>query len=96
MTLRIKVSASYVKPPITNHTDNKSEIVCNGSTVEEVLRNAVSKHPNIKPSPFDENNHLNPFFKFYVNETNISLLQEEKTKVESGDEILMVPLIVGG
>ncbi len=92
MSVRIKVFG-FLLP---GGSDNKSEIVCNGSTVEEVLRDAVGKYPNIKPLPFDENNYLNPSVSIYVNKTHIRLLQGEKTKVESGDEILIVPVMAGG
>ena len=79
--------------------DNKSEIVCNGSTVGEVLYEAVCKHPKLKTLFFDKNNQLdpfNPFVSIYRNQTHIGLLQGGETETKSGDEIHIVHIIGGG
>jgi len=91
MSVRIKVSSCAC-----GATENKSEVICNGSTVEEVLRDAARRYPNMTPPPFGENNELNPFVITFVNKTPIDLLQGVKTRVESGDEILIIPIVAGG
>ncbi len=75
---------------------NKSDILCNGGTVEEVIFDAISQRPEIKPYLLDKSNQLNVLVSIYINKTHIGVLQGIQTKVKSGDEIAIVPLISGG
>jgi molybdopterin converting factor small subunit len=91
MSVKIIVSGS-----LSSVKDSESEIFCSGSTIEEVLRDAARKYPDIKPPLFDDNNQPNPFFRIFLNKTHIGHLLQEKTKVKPGDEIIILPIMVGG
>lgn len=75
---------------------DKSDIQCNGDTVEEAICDAICQRPEIKHHLFDENNQLNPLLSIYVNNRHIKALQGVQTKVKPGDEINIVPLVCGG
>lgn len=73
-----------------------AKVELEGSSVGEVLHTLTDEYPDIGQALFDEEKHLRPFVNVYVNGDNMDVLEGAQTKVDNGDEILLLPVIAGG
>jgi sulfur-carrier protein len=85
-----------VPSPLMKLTDNKSEVMAEGATVNDILNNLESQFAGIKDRICDENGAPRRFINIYLNEEDIRFLDGEGTVVKDGDEISIIPAIAGG
>ena len=85
-----------VPTPLMKLTDNKSEVMSEGSTIREILNNLESQFTGIKERICEENGSPRRFINIYLNEEDIRFLDGEGTVVKDGDEISIIPAIAGG
>ena len=85
-----------VPTPLMKLTDNKSEVMSEGSTIREILNNLESQFTGIKERICEENGTPRRFINIYLNEEDIRFLEGEETTVKDGDEISIIPAIAGG
>jgi sulfur-carrier protein len=85
-----------IPTPLQKLTNNQTEVESSGATVDELINNLEGKYPGIKERVCDENGKLRRFVNVYVNEEDIRFLEGEKTKVNEGDEVSIIPAIAGG
>ena len=85
-----------VPTPLMKLTDNKSEVMSEGSTIREILNNLESQFTGIKERICEENGAPRRFINIYLNEEYIRFLEGEETTVKDGDEISIIPAIAGG
>jgi|TARA_B110000438_G_scaffold157615_1_gene151031 sulfur-carrier protein len=85
-----------VPTPLMKLTDNKSEVMSEGSTIREILNNLESQFTGIKERICEENGAPRRFINIYLNEEDIRFLEGEETTVKDGDEISIIPAIAGG
>jgi molybdopterin synthase sulfur carrier subunit len=85
-----------VPTPLMKLTDNKSEVMSEGSTIREILNNLESQFTGIKERICEENGAPRRFINIYLNEEDIRFLEGEETAVKDGDEISIIPAIAGG
>ena len=85
-----------VPTPLMKLTDNKSEVMSEGSTIREILNNLESQFTGIKERICEENGSPRRFINIYLNEEDIRFLEGEETTVKDGDEISIIPAIAGG
>lgn len=78
------------------HTERKSEIDFEGSTVGEVLQKLVETYPGCKKSLFDEDGKPRSFVNVFLGETNIKNLSGLDSPTKDGDTIMLIPAIAGG
>ena len=91
--MAIKVSIPLVLQSLTN---NRSEVMIEGRTVEEALAGLESQFPGIKERLCDEAGKLRRFVNIYVNQEDIRFLEMEQTPLKEDDEISIVPAVAGG
>mgnify|MGYP003389365172 FL=1 len=85
-----------VPSPLMKLTDNKSEVIAEGATVNDILNNLESQFAGIKDRICDESGAPRRFINIYLNEEDIRFLDGEGTVVKDGDEISIIPAIAGG
>ena len=85
-----------IPTPLQKLTNSQSEVETSGTTVDEVINNLNGQFPGIKERICDESGKLRRFVNIYLNEEDIRFLEGEKTKVNDGDEISIIPAIAGG
>jgi len=85
-----------VPTPLMKLTDNQSEVMAEGATINEILNNLESQFAGIKERICDENGAPRRFINIYLNEEDIRFLEGESTAVKDGDEISIIPAIAGG
>ncbi len=86
----------FIPTPLRAYTDHHAAVEVEGKTVEEVLRNLTSKFKEIQHHLYAENGSLRSYVNVYVNDEDIRYLQRDKTAVQPGDTISIVPSIAGG
>jgi len=64
-------------------------------TVVDLIRDLERQFPGMEESIL-EDGKVRGFLNIYVNEEDIRLLRAEETLIRDGDEVYIVPAIVGG
>ena len=85
-----------IPTPLQKLTHSQAEVETTGDTVDELLNNLNGQFPGIKDRICDEKGKLRRFVNVYVNEEDIRFLEGEKTRVNDGDEVSIIPAIAGG
>jgi molybdopterin converting factor small subunit len=68
----------------------------NASTVQEALRNLEERFPALIPLLRDAAGQLRPKVNVYVNDEHVRHRRGEQTRLQDGDTVLVVPVIMGG
>ena len=85
-----------IPTPLQKLTHQQSEVMCEASSVDQMLGELEKKHPGIKERLCDEQGKLRRFVNIYVNEEDIRFLQGQDTPLKSGDDVSIIPAIAGG
>ena len=85
-----------IPTPLQRLTNGQGEVVCDGTTVNELLTDLERRHPGIKERICDESGKLRRFVNVFVNEEDIRFLKGEQTAVKDGDDVSIIPAIAGG
>ena len=91
--MRVKVRIPMLLQKLTQ---DRAEVVGNGSTIGELIDDLEKKFPGIKERICDETGKVRSFISIYVNEENVRFLQKGETPLKDGDEISIIPAIAGG
>jgi adenylyltransferase/sulfurtransferase len=78
------------------YTGGANHVAVTGATVDDAIKQLVEIHPELRSSLFDDSESLVSFVNIFVNDQNIRDLDDEATKLNESDEILLVPAIAGG
>jgi len=90
------VSVKIDIPPFLQHLANGVEVTnVSGSTVGECLNNFVVKFPRTKKILFDKYNKLLEYIDIYINGES-TYPEELNRRVNDGDELFIMAVIVGG
>jgi len=81
---------------LQKYTDNQAVLECDGSNVKELVETLEQNYPGFKGRLRDEEGKLRRFLNFYVNSEDIRFLENEKTSLQDGDEVSIVPAVAGG
>ena len=84
-----------IPTPLRVLTNNQTSVEVSGEKIINIINNLDEKFPGITEKIMD-NNELKHFVNIYVNGEDIRYLDSLDTKVESGDEIAIVPAVAGG
>jgi len=85
-----------IPTPLRKFTDNKAKISTSGKTIEEAIKELSSVHPDLNKHLFKEDGTLQTFLKIYLGDTDINVLEKDKTTVKEEDIISIIPAIAGG
>ena len=73
-----------------------AEVTVEADTVAEVLRVLEETYPGLTSYLRDENGALLPRVNFYVNDEHVRYRQGLQTPLRDGDQVYIVPLVMGG
>src|SRR5262245_6327443 len=85
-----------IPTPLRPYTDKQDAVDANGTTVGELLADLTQRHSGLKAHLYNDQGKLRSFVNIYVNDEDIRYLQHEKTPVQSGDTISIIPSVAGG
>ncbi len=85
-----------VPPILRQHTDGRSELSIDGSTVGEVLRATAKEHPGTRDQLFSSEGDLNRYVNVYLNVEDVRVLNGLETSAADSDTIVILPAMAGG
>lgn len=85
-----------VPTALQKFTNNQASIEVASSNISELVDALEASCPGIKGRICDDNGQLRRFLNFYVNSEDIRFLDNEKTELNDGDEVSIVPAVAGG
>jgi MoaD family protein len=92
----MKLKLNLLKPFSDAVGKKELGIEFNGKTIEELFRYLIQKYPKLGKDLLKKNNEITDYVSVFVNDKPISVLDEMKTKLEDGDELLLFVPISGG
>ncbi len=85
-----------IPTPLRSLTNGEEEVTVEGKTIQEVIDNLETNFSGFKERLCDENGQIRRFINFYLNDADIRFKDNQKTTVNDGDQISIVPAIAGG
>ena len=67
-----------------------------GSSVGDLIRALVARHPSLQDQLLTEDGELNRFVNVYLNGQDVRYLDGLETAVEARDEVRLLPAMAGG
>ena len=80
---------------LRTYTGGEKAVSADGSTLFEVVENLEANHPGIKER-LVENGDLRRFVNVYVNDEDVRFTGGLETKVDDGDQVVVLPAVAGG
>jgi molybdopterin synthase sulfur carrier subunit len=77
-------------------TGGVTRLEVQGSTVAQVLQALEAAYPALVPYLRDGRGTLRPKVNIYVNDEHIRFRQGLQTPLQDGDEVFVMPLVMGG
>jgi len=84
-----------IPTPLRSLTKGEEAVSAEGNTVRAVIDNLEGAHPGLKERLLDEKG-IRRFVNLYLGDEDVRFLDGLDTKLESGDEISIIPAIAGG
>ena len=85
-----------IPPVLRSSTGGQKEIVAEGESVREVLRQLAQSHPATEGQLFGEEGELNRYVNVYLNDEDVRVLEGLDTEVQEGDTLVILPAMAGG
>ena len=85
-----------IPTPLRQYAEKQSAVDLNGATVGEVLAALTSRYGELKRHLYTDEGRLRSFVNVYVNDEDIRFLDKDKTGLQDGDTVSIVPSIAGG
>ena len=85
-----------IPTPLRKLTNDEEIVEVDAATVAEAIAELQTRFPGFKERLLDESGAVRRFVNIYVNEEDIRFLQNQETKLKSGDEVSIIPAIAGG
>ncbi|HSJ21164.1 MAG TPA: MoaD family protein [Nocardioidaceae bacterium] len=80
---------------LRTYTDGEKAVTGEGGTLAELIENLESNHPGIKERLVD-GSELRRFVNVYVNDEDVRFTGGLETKLDDGDEVVVLPAVAGG
>ena len=85
-----------IPPVLRSSTGGQKEIVAEGESVREVLRQLAQEHPATEGQLFGDEGELNRYVNVYLNDEDVRVLHGLETEVSEGDTLVILPAMAGG
>ena len=85
-----------IPSPLRRITGGQDRVEVEGSTLSETINGLEDQFPGIKERLLDEAGELKHFVNVYVNGEDVQFLQGLNTRINSTDEVSIVPAVAGG
>ncbi|HEX4977416.1 MAG TPA: ubiquitin-like small modifier protein 1 [Nocardioides sp.] len=80
---------------LRTYTGGEKAVSADGATLAEVVESLEANHPGIKERLVD-NGDLRRFVNVYVNDEDVRFTGGLETKVDDGDQVVVLPAVAGG
>jgi len=77
-------------------TGGADEVLVDGSSVGDILRQLATRHDGLSRHLFDADGELRQFINIYLDDRNVRSLHGLDSVVQSGDIVSIVPAVAGG
>lgn len=85
-----------IPTPLQPFTDGQAEIAVVAETVTTALAQAGEKHPSLPNQLLTRDGEVRRYVNLFVRQQDIRQLDGLDTKLEDGDEIIVMPSVAGG
>ena len=85
-----------IPPVLRSSTGGQKEVLAEGESVREVLRQLAQEHPATEGQLFGEEGELNRYVNVYLNDEDVRVLEGLETEVSEGDTLVILPAMAGG
>jgi molybdopterin converting factor small subunit len=85
-----------IPTPLRAYVGKQDTVELQAGTVGEALAALTSQYADLRKHLYAEDGRLRSFVNVYLNDEDIRYLQKDKTQVNDGDTISIVPSIAGG
>lgn len=82
-----------IPTPLRSYTAQAPVVEGSGATVDEILGDLDDRFPGLRFRVVDEQDHIRPHMKIFVNDTSISSLAHP---VSEADEVTLMQALSGG
>jgi len=90
-------SISVVIPSIfSRFVDGQNMIALSASTVGDAINALVKTNPEMRSQLHDSDGRLLRYLQLFVNDDNINDLSGLETRLDDGDELLLIAALAGG
>jgi sulfur-carrier protein len=80
---------------LRTYTGGEKAVSADGATLAEIVESLEANHPGIKERLVD-NGDLRRFVNVYVNDEDVRFTGGLETKVDDGDQVVVLPAVAGG
>jgi MoaD family protein len=85
-----------IPTPLRAYTAKQESVDLKATTVGEALTALTAQFGDLRKHLYNEDGRLRSFVNVYVNDEDIRYLQKDKTALNDGDTVSIVPSIAGG
>jgi MoaD family protein len=85
-----------IPTPLRAYAGKKDLVELQAGTVGEALAALTAQYADLRKHLYAEDGRLRSFVNVYVNDEDVRYLQKDKTQLNDGDTISIVPSIAGG
>ncbi len=85
-----------IPTPLRTFTNRQDAVQATGGTVGELLGDLVAQHPGLRQHLYATDGTLRSFVNVYLNDEDIRYLQKDRTPVQPGDTLSIIPSVAGG
>jgi MoaD family protein len=80
---------------LRTYTNGEKAVAGEGATLSDLIDNLEANHPGIKERLMDGSD-LRRFVNVYVNDEDVRYTGGLETKLDDGDEVVVLPAVAGG
>ena len=80
---------------LRTYTGGEKAVSGEGSTLSELIENLEASHPGLKERLIDGED-LRRFVNVYVNDEDVRFTGGLETKLDDGDQVVVLPAVAGG
>ena len=85
-----------IPAPLRAFTSHQSAVAVVAGTVADALDELVKRFPGVRQHILDESGAVRSFVNLYRNDEDVRYLDQGRTTLTEGDELVIVPSIAGG
>lgn len=85
-----------IPTPLRPYAGRRDSVEFEARTVGEALGRLTSQYADLRKHLYTDEGKIRSFVNVYVNDEDIRYLEKERTRIQDGDTISIVPSIAGG
>ena len=85
-----------IPPVLRTQVNGQKEVDASGATVGEVVKDLVTRYPQMGEQLLSEDGGLHRFVNVYLNGQDVRYLQLLETPVSERDALIILPAMAGG